>query len=103
MKEGATLIRERYLGRPVGKANVAIAEVHLLKEDTVFCTGATSRGGKKSPISDIPKPKSAGGQFEPAIDTRTQRLMDTDVEYKVLSEIAATLEMFYDLQVQGNL
>lgn len=29
--------------------------------------------------------------------------MDTDAEYKVLSEIAATLEMFYDLQVQSNL
>lgn len=31
--------------------------------------------------------------------------MDTDAEYKVLSEIAATLENeeFYDSQVQGNL
>ncbi len=101
MKNDAALIREKYLGKPVGKANVAIAEVHL-EGEIVFCAGATSRGGKKSPI-DLPKPKSAGGQFEPVIDTRTQRLMDTDAEYKVLSEIAATLEMFYDLQVQGNL
>jgi filamentous hemagglutinin len=29
--------------------------------------------------------------------------MDTDAEYKVLSEIADTLEMFYDLQVEGRL
>lgn len=29
--------------------------------------------------------------------------MDTDAEYKVISEIANTLEMFYDLQVKGKL
>jgi hypothetical protein len=29
--------------------------------------------------------------------------MDTDAEYKVLSAIADTLEMFYDLQVEGKL
>lgn len=29
--------------------------------------------------------------------------MDTDAEYKVLSAIADTLEMFYDLQLEGNL
>lgn len=29
--------------------------------------------------------------------------MDTDAEYKVLSAIADTLEMFYDLKVEGNL
>ncbi|NEP59110.1 MAG: hypothetical protein F6K31_19145 [Symploca sp. SIO2G7] len=88
--------------KPIGKANVALAELHL-KSSIAFCAGATSRGGKKSPIPDRPKPKSAGGQFQPAIDTRTQRLMDTDAEYKVLSEIADTLEMFYDLQVEGEL
>jgi hypothetical protein len=29
--------------------------------------------------------------------------MDTDAEYKVLSAIADTLEMFYNPQVEGNL
>ena len=96
------MIREQYLRKPIGKSNVAIAELYL-NRNVAFCAGATSRGGRKSPIPNIPKPKSAGGQFEPATDSRTQRLMDTDAEYKVLSEIADTLEMFYDLQVEGNL
>jgi len=30
-------------------------------------------------------------------------MMNTDAEYKVLSEIADTLEMFYDLEVEGQL
>ncbi|MGA9380442.1 MAG: deaminase domain-containing protein [Phormidium sp.] len=96
------MIREQYLRKPIGKGNVAIAELYLVG-NIAFCAGATSRGGRKSPIPDIPKPKFEGGQFEPATDSRTQRLMDTDAEYKVLSEIAATLEMFYDLQIEGNL
>ncbi len=102
MQASAALIREQYLGKPIGKSNVAIAELYLTG-NVAFCAGATSKGGSKSPISKIPKTKSAGGQFEPAIDSRTQRLMDTDAEYKVLSEIADTLEMFYDLQVEGRL
>lgn len=102
LKNNAALIREWYLGKPVGKANVALAELHL-KSGITFCAGATSRGGRKSPIPDIPKPKLSGGQFEPTIDSRTQRIMDTDAEYKVLSEIADTLEMFYDQQEQGKI
>ncbi|WP_232317097.1 deaminase domain-containing protein [Anabaena sp. CA = ATCC 33047] len=102
MQASAALIREWYLKKPVGKSNVAIAEVYLYG-DVAFCAGATSRGGCKSPIPQLPTPKSAGGQFEPSIDSRTGRLMDTDAEYKVLSEIAHILEMFYDLQVKGKL
>ena len=101
LRNGAALIRAQYLMKPIGSSNVAIAEIHL-NDGIAFCAGATSKGGRKSPIG-IPKPKSLGGQFEPAIDTRTQRLMDTDAEYKVLSEIADTLEMQYDLQVEGTL
>lgn len=101
LKNNAALIRICYLGKPIGKANVALAEIHL-KEGIVFCAGATSRGGKKSPI-DIPKPKSAGGQFEPTIDSRTGRMMDTDAEYKVLSAIAHTIEISYNLKVEGKL
>lgn len=95
------MIREQYLKKPIGQSNVAIAELYLVG-NIAFCAGATSKGGRKSPIPK-PKPKSEGGQFEPATDSRTQRLMDTDAEYKVLSEIADSLEMFYDLQVEGNL
>lgn len=103
MQASAALIREKYLGKPVGKSNVAVAELHLDGNNVAFCAGATSRGGSKSPIPKIPTPKSKGGQFQPAIDSRTRRLMDTDAEYKALSEIAHILEMFYDLQVKGKL
>ncbi len=103
MQASATLIRQQYLkGKPIGKSNVAITEIHL-NNNVVFCTAATSKGGRKSPIPEIPTPKSEGGQFEPAIDSRTQRVMDTDAEYKVLSAIADAIEMFYDLQVEGKL
>ncbi|MEG4501881.1 deaminase domain-containing protein [Microcoleus sp. F10-C6] len=94
-------MRQKYLKKPVGKGNVALAELQV-KGGVAFCTAATSRGGKKSPI-EIPKPKSAGGQFEPAIDSFSGRIMSTDAEYKVLSQIADTLEMFYDLEVEGQL
>jgi len=104
LKASAALIRERYLGKPIGSSNVAIAELYLTG-NIAFCAGATSRGGRKSPIPKIPTPKSAGGQFEPSIDSRTRPngLMDTDAEYKVLSEIADTLEMFYALRAEGKL
>lgn len=96
----AAYIRKIFLGRPIGKANVAIAEVYL-SNDVAFCTGATSRA--KGLIPQTPIPKSEGGQFEPSVDSRTGRVMDTDAEYKVLSAIADVLEMSYDLQVEGNL
>jgi hypothetical protein len=98
----AALIRKNYLNKPVGKANVALAEVYL-ENGVAFCVGATSRGGRKSPIPDRPLPKSLGGRFAPTLDSRTQRLMDTDSEYKVLSEIADRLEMSYDLEITGHL
>ncbi|MBD2500343.1 deaminase domain-containing protein [Anabaena azotica] len=102
LQKSAALIRETYLKKPIGSSNVAIAELYL-DGNVAFCAGATSKGGRKSPIPNIPTPKSAGGQFEPSIDSRTERMMDTDAEYKVLSEIAHILETYYDLQVQGKL
>ncbi len=92
-------IRQKYLKKPIGKGNVAIADVHL-SNNVAFCAGATSRA--KSPIP-IPPPKSQGGQFEPSLDSRTRRLMDTDAEYKILSAIAETLERSYDLEIEGSL
>ncbi|AUT01889.1 hypothetical protein CLI64_16675 [Nostoc sp. CENA543] len=102
LRNNAALIRELYLRKPVGRSNVAIAELYL-DNNVAFCAGATSKGGSKSPLRTTPTPKSEGGQFQPSIDSRTNRLMDTDAEYKVLSEIAHILEMFYDLQVKGKL
>lgn len=96
-------IRRKYLKRPIGTSNVAIADVYLFN-DVAFCAGATSKGGRKSPIPR-PLPKSQGGQFEPSPDPRTRpnALMDTDAEYKVLSAIAETLERSYDLEIEGSL
>lgn len=102
LQASAACIRAKYLNKPIGKSNVAIAGIYL-SNDVAFCAGATSKGGSKSPIPQLPKPKSQGGQFEPAIDSRTSRLMDTDAEYKVLSAIAETIEMSYDLEVEGSL
>lgn len=102
LQASASLIREHYLkGKPIGTGNVAIAEVHAIGR--AFSVGATSRGAKKSPIPDIPIPKSQGGQFEPEVDPHSQRLMDTDAEYKVLSEIASTLENLGNLQIKADL
>lgn len=100
LRESAAQIRAKYLKREYPHSNVAIAEINL-KGDVVFCVGATAKGGNKSPIPNKPKSKSEGGQFEPTIDPYSGYLMDTDSEYKVLSEIADTLEMLYDIHVEG--
>ena len=98
MQKDARYIRERYIKKPIRKGNVAVAELHL-QNGISLGAGATSR---ERPTS-LPLPKSKGGQFEPTIDSRTQRIMDTDAEYKVLSMIAATLEMFFELTISGNI
>jgi len=102
LRKSADLIRKTYLGKPIGSSNVAIAEIYL-NGDISFAAGATSKGGRKSPIPEIPIPKSKGGQFEPSVDSRTGRLMDTDAEYKVLSEIAKILKNNYNASISGFL
>lgn len=99
LRQNAIYIRQKYLKKPVGKGNVAVALVQL-QNNVNFCAGATSRA--KSPTG-VPKPKSLGGQFEPIIDSYSRRLMDTDAEYKVLSAIAETLEMAYNTNVEGTI
>lgn len=102
LRSRAAYIREVYLRKPVGKSNVAIADIYL-SDGSAFCAGATARGKGKSPIAQPPLPKSEGGQFEPSIDSRTGRSMNTDAEYKVLSVIAENIEMAYDREVEGSL
>lgn len=68
-----------------------------LTTGVILGIGATSRA--KSPVS-IPKAKSQGGQCEPIIDSYSNRLMDTDAEYKALSAIADTLDMSSDSLVE---
>ncbi|GBF79059.1 hypothetical protein [Aphanothece sacrum] len=73
LRHNAQIIRNLYLKKPFPKANVSIIEVYL-ENGISFAIGATSR--VKSPVS-IPQPKSQGGQFEPIIDSFSQRIMDT--------------------------
>lgn len=93
----AQFIREQYLNKRVRKGNVAVIEVHLINGIS-FGVGATSR--TKSPIPK-PKPKSEGGQFDPII--HEGYLRDHDAEYKALSAVADTLEVFDNDQVEGKL
>ncbi|WP_353930514.1 deaminase domain-containing protein [Okeanomitos corallinicola TIOX110] len=102
LQESAAQIRAKYLKREYPHSNVAIAEINI-QSNIIFCVGATAKGGKKSPIPQKPQLKSKGGQFEPTIDPYSGHLMDTDSEYKVLSEIAETLEKSYNIHVQGNI
>jgi|694.fasta_scaffold150495_1 hypothetical protein len=101
LQANAALIRSKYLGKPIRKSNVAIAEIHL-NENISFCVGATSKAGRE-PLAPKPPPKSQGGQFEPSTDSYSKWVMDTDAEYKVLSEIASTLEVYYPNNLNGKL
>ncbi|MCB9762026.1 MAG: hypothetical protein H6739_19540 [Alphaproteobacteria bacterium] len=87
LADDAKQVRVDYLkNKPMGKGNVASAEVRLGDGETLRKHG-TSRA---KPI-DKPKPKSQGGHFEPSIDSHSGRVMDTDSEYKVLSALADDL------------
>jgi hypothetical protein len=99
LRDNANLIRKIYLKKPFPKGNVTVIEIHLAN-GRAFSTGATSRA--KSPTSK-PKLKSEGGQFEPIRDSYSKRLMDTDAEYKALSAIANTLDLFERYQQKGKL
>lgn len=99
LKEDASLIRRIYLSRDFPAGNVAIAEFHCA-DSRCFGMGATSRA--KSPAPK-PVPRSQGGIFEPSIDPYSDRLMDTDAEYKLLSAIATVLEQHYHQSAQGQL
>jgi hypothetical protein len=105
LRESAIYLREVLLKKPIPlkpfpifQNNVAIAEVHI--GDVYFCVGTTSN---KTTLIPIPTPKSTGGQFQPQFDSFSKRLMDTCSEYKVLSKIANTLEIQYNLEVEGYL
>jgi len=94
----ATEIRAEYIKKPIRSGNVAVLEYvsPALKEP--ITVGATSRFKSPSPK---PSPRSEGGYFEPSIDPNTERLMDTDAEYKALSELARQLDAMAASQKMG--
>lgn len=94
-------MRKRVLpGKVMGKANVAKAEV-VLEDGAEFAQDATSR--VEGPLSDRPVPRSQGGYFEPTVDSISNRVMDTDAEYKVLSDLAAKLTNRYGQGARASL
>lgn len=99
LRSNAKILRQIYINKPFPKANVAVIELYL-KNGTAFGMGATSRAKSPSPK---PKSRSEGGQFEPIIDSYSSRIMDTDAEYKALSAIADTLDIFNDASIEGQL
>jgi filamentous hemagglutinin len=99
LREDAGLIRRIYLNHDFPRGNVAVAELHLT-DDICFGMGATSRAVSPAPK---PIPRSQGGIFEPSMDSHSDRIMDTDAEYKVLSAIADVLQTHYNRGVQGKL
>lgn len=89
LRSKASEVRAAYIARPVGKGNVAALEYRSFGFQTTIQVGATSRAKSPSPL---PLPRSQGGYFEPSLDPDTGRPMDTDAEYKALSELAAQLD-----------
>jgi filamentous hemagglutinin len=92
MREEAAEIRKAlFPGKGIGKKNIAVAEAHL--DDGVrMSTSSTSGPQGKAPK---PKPMSQGGQFEPTKDSTSGRVMDTDPEYKTLSQLGEWVEKQY--------
>jgi filamentous hemagglutinin len=92
LREEAAEVRKSLLpGKEVGRKNVAVAEVHL---DNGTRMSASSTSGPKG-NAPKPKPASEGGQFEPRYDPDGGRVMDTDPEYKILSQLAERIEQQY--------
>lgn len=89
LRSKAGEVRADYIGKPVGRGNVAALEYCSLGFQETIQVEATSRGKSPSPL---PLPRSQGGYFEPSIDPSTNRPMNTDAEYKALSELAARLD-----------
>lgn len=82
-------VRTAYIAKPVLKGNVAALEYVSLALKEPIRIESTSRANSPSPL---PPPRSRGGYFEPSIDPSTNRPMDTDAEYKALSELARRLD-----------
>lgn len=91
LRAHAAMVRTRYLGK-TRRRNVGTLEYWLPCRNKPVKLAATSI--EKSPIKK-PKPRSAGGLFEPTVDARLAgwrtSVMDTDAEYKMLSRLGKLL------------
>jgi hypothetical protein len=84
-------VRNEYVRKPFPRNNVAVLEYVSLVRQQPISVEATSHFNSPSPL---PRPRSKGGYFEPSFDLHLAepRLMDTDSEYKALSELARRLD-----------
>jgi len=76
--------------KAVGKGNVAVLLYRSLFGRYCHVIDATSRARGTAPL---PQPRSSGGFFQPSIDPVSGRVMDTDAEYKSISELARVLSL----------
>jgi hypothetical protein len=86
LRQRAAEVRSVYVRKPWPKANVAALECCPFGARGRL--EATSRENSPSPL---PLPRSRGGLFEPSNDPHSDRPMDTDAEYKALSELGTRL------------
>jgi The BURPS668_1122 family of deaminases len=91
LRAKAQEVRNQYIAKPFPRNNVAVLECVSLGLQQTISVEATSHFKSPSPL---PLPRSKGGYFEPSFDLHLPepRLMDTDSEYKALSELARRLD-----------
>jgi hypothetical protein len=89
LRAKAAEVRAEYIGKPVRKGNVAVLEHFSLALQVSIEVAATSRDKSPTPL---PRPRLQGGYFEPSFDPSTGRLMNTDAEYKALTDLARRLD-----------
>jgi hypothetical protein len=91
LRSKAQEVRNEYVAKPFPRNNVAALEYVSLVRQEPISVEATSHFKSPSPL---PLPRSNGGYFEPSFDLHLPepRLMDTDSEYKALSELARRLD-----------
>jgi putative deaminase of polymorphic toxin system len=89
LRSSARDARARYLpGKSIGQGNVAVLEYRSILGRRCIID-ATSRAKGTAPL---PRKRSEGGFFEPSADPVSGRsTMNTDAEYKLLSELARRL------------
>jgi filamentous hemagglutinin len=97
----ATEIRRQYIAnKKISSGNVAVLEYVSPGLEEPITVEATSRAKSPSPK---PLPRSMGGYFEPSTDPSCDRdtPMDTDAEYKALSELARRIDAMASSQRTG--
>lgn len=81
-------VRLRCIGKKYPRGNVAVLEYWPYCHNRACIVEATSQANSPAPL---PKSKRDGGFFDPSWDPVSERVMDTDSEYRLLSRLANIL------------